>query len=63
MADESLRLEGVSRRFGDVIALDNISLAVDSGEIVCLVGQSGCGKSTLLRVIAGVDRPTRAGSY
>ncbi|MGE3364391.1 MAG: ABC transporter ATP-binding protein [Rhizobiaceae bacterium] len=40
-----------------MIALDSISLAVDSGEIVCLVGQSGCGKSTLLRLIAGVDRP------
>jgi iron(III) transport system ATP-binding protein len=53
----SLRLEAVSRRFGDVVALDNISLSVASGEIVCLVGQSGCGKSTLLRAIAGVDRP------
>jgi len=40
-----------------VVALDTISLTVDRGEIVCLVGQSGCGKSTLLRLIAGVDRP------
>ncbi len=56
-ADASLQLEGVSRRFGDVVALDKISLSVTSGEIVSLVGQSGCGKSTLLRVIAGVDRP------
>jgi len=56
-ADASLRLDNVSRRFGDVVALDAISLTVGGGEIACLVGQSGCGKSTLLRVIAGVDRP------
>jgi iron(III) transport system ATP-binding protein len=53
----SLEIHSVSRCFGEVTALDNISLAVRNGEIICLVGESGCGKSTLLRIIAGVDAP------
>ncbi|MDZ7875650.1 MAG: ABC transporter ATP-binding protein [Rhizobium sp.] len=50
-----LTLEHISRRFGDTQALDDVSLSIVQGEIVCLVGQSGCGKSSLLRIIAGVD--------
>lgn len=56
-ADALLSVHGVSRRFGDVAALENISLSIRSGEVLCLVGQSGCGKSSLLRIIAGVDEP------
>lgn len=56
-ARESLRLDGISRRFSDVEAVIDVSFSVEAGEIVCLVGQSGCGKSTLLRLISGVDRP------
>lgn len=52
-----LRLEGISRRFGGVQALDAVSLGIGRGQILCLVGHSGCGKSSLLRVISGVDRP------
>ncbi|MDH2327441.1 ABC transporter ATP-binding protein [Cereibacter sp. SYSU M97828] len=52
-----LALDRVSRRFGGVQALSDVSLGVGRGEVVCLVGPSGCGKSTLLRLIAGVDRP------
>jgi iron(III) transport system ATP-binding protein len=52
-----LDVQGISRRFGEVAALDSVSLAARRGEIVCLAGQSGCGKSSLLRIIAGVDRP------
>jgi NitT/TauT family transport system ATP-binding protein len=43
---------------GDVVALDDVSLAVDTNEFVCIVGPSGCGKSTLLRIVAGLQAPT-----
>jgi iron(III) transport system ATP-binding protein len=48
----------VSQRFGDVVALDDVSLNVRPGEVLCLLGSSGCGKTSLLRIAAGVDRPT-----
>lgn len=54
-----LVVEHLSRRFGDVAAVDDVSLTVARGEIICLVGHSGCGKSSLLRLVAGVDRPDR----
>jgi iron(III) transport system ATP-binding protein len=51
----AIAISGVSRFFGDMRALDNVSLSINTGEIVCLIGQSGCGKSSLLRIISGVD--------
>lgn len=56
-AAPALELEGIGRRFGDNAALCDVSLTLEAGEIICLVGRSGCGKSSLLRLIAGVDRP------
>jgi ABC-type Fe3+/spermidine/putrescine transport system ATPase subunit len=53
-----VRLEGVSKRFGDVVAVDEFSLDVPAGELLCLLGPSGCGKTTLLRMIAGLEDVT-----
>jgi iron(III) transport system ATP-binding protein len=49
-------LEGVSRRFGAVAAVDDFSLAVEPGEFVTLLGPSGCGKTTTLRMVAGLEQ-------
>ena len=50
-----LRVRGISKRFGSFMALDDVSLEVESGKLVCFLGPSGCGKTTLLRVIAGLE--------
>lgn len=52
-------VDAVTVAFGDIVALDGVSLDVSAGEIVSLVGPSGSGKSTLLRVVAGIARPSR----
>ena len=54
-----IRLDAVTKRFGDVAAVDSASLCVARGEIIALLGPSGCGKTTLLRLIAGFERPDR----
>lgn len=53
-----VHLDGVSRRFGDVVALDDVTLSIDSGRIVGLLGPNGAGKTTLLSLIQGLRRPT-----
>jgi iron(III) transport system ATP-binding protein len=52
-----LSLRNITKRFGAVLALDDVSLDVEEGEFVCFLGPSGCGKTTLLRVIAGLETP------
>lgn len=52
-----IRFESVTRRFGQVIAVDDVSLSVHAGEMFCLLGPSGCGKTTLMRMLAGFERP------
>jgi spermidine/putrescine transport system ATP-binding protein len=53
-----LRFEGVSKRFGDVVAVDGVTLEVEEGAFFALLGPSGCGKTTLLRLLAGFETPS-----
>src|SRR6187399_1384244 len=54
---EGVRLDGVRKAFGPVVALDGVDLAVRAGEVVAVVGPSGCGKSTLLELVCGLAAP------
>ena len=58
MADPPLlEVRSVSKYFGSVIALKDISMAVNAGEVMCLLGDNGAGKSTLIKILSGVHRP------
>jgi len=54
----SVSLEGVTKRFGDFAAVDDLSLEIGSGEFFTLLGPSGCGKTTTLRMVAGFEEPS-----
>src|ERR1700761_4825178 len=53
-----LSVENLTKRFGRVAAVDDLTLSLNEGEFVCLVGPSGCGKTTALRMIAGLEKPS-----
>lgn len=53
-----LRIDHVTKRFGETVAVNDVSLGIERGEIFALLGSSGCGKSTLLRVLSGFETPT-----
>src|ERR1700722_19947985 len=53
-----IRFESVSKRYGKVLAVDNVSLSIEEGEFFALLGPSGCGKATLLRMLAGFETPS-----
>ena len=58
-----LVIENLSKYFGSFQALNDISLSINAGELVCFLGPSGCGKTTLLRAIAGLDMQTSGARF
>ncbi len=58
MARPLIRFENVSKRFGKLTAVDDVTLTIEEGEFFALLGPSGCGKTTLLRMLAGFETPT-----
>lgn len=53
----ALEIQHITKRFGRIKALDDVSITIENGALVCFLGPSGCGKTTLLRVIAGLEWP------
>ena len=57
-SDPFIRIRNVSKHFGDFVAVDDVTLDIEKGELFAILGASGCGKSTLLRMMAGFEDPT-----
>src|SRR5215218_5691683 len=61
--DADIHLEGVTKRFGDMVAVDDLTLSIERGAFYALLGPSGCGKTTTLRMIGGFEDPTEGVVY
>jgi len=57
-ARPAIRITNLQKRFGGLIAVDDVSVEIDTGEFFMIVGPSGCGKTTLLRILAGLETAT-----
>ncbi len=53
-----IEVRGLSKHFGDFVAVDSVDLQIERGELFSILGGSGCGKTTLLRMLAGFESPT-----
>src|ERR1051326_7347326 len=62
-AEPYIRIENVTKKFGDFVAVNDVSLNIYRGELFSLLGGSGCGKTTLLRMLAGFESPTAGKIY
>jgi spermidine/putrescine transport system ATP-binding protein len=62
-AEADIRLEGVTKRFGDAVAVDDLTLSIERGAFYALLGPSGCGKTTTLRMIGGFEDPSEGVVY
>ena len=58
-----IRTDNLRKQFGDVVAVDDLTITFPAGTTTCLLGPSGCGKTTLMRMIAGLERPTHGDIY
>jgi sulfonate transport system ATP-binding protein len=63
MADAKIRVEHLTKRFGDLVVLDDMNFEVQKGEFVCVVGPTGCGKTTFLNLLTRIYTPTSGELY
>jgi len=63
MSTPAVEIRHLTKRFGDTVAVDDVSLTIEDGQLLCLLGPSGCGKTTLLRMLAGLIEPTEGEIY
>ncbi len=59
----AIRVENLTKRFGDLTAVNAVNMTIEDGEVLCLLGPSGCGKTTTLRMIAGLEQESEGNVY